>query len=89
MLILITHILVAISLTVALTIVTIAAHKQRQTSAHRFMTASVAATVGSGGVLLLLNTAVLGHVCAMMSLFVIATLFVSAYYQKRLSGQPL
>ena len=85
MIILLTHIIAASIMSVALIGVFISAYKLRETKIYQSMLASFGVTLGSGLVLIVMNPATLGHFCATMSVFTLSIIAIRSYYLKRIS----
>jgi hypothetical protein len=77
------HIIVALITTVATAGVFAAAYARRETKLYTLMMGSFALTATSGISLLFVTSGQLGHVCAMMTFFLLATLVARAYYRTR------
>ncbi len=82
---LIAHIVVALIMSGAMVATLYSGHRQRISRSYSTMLATFGFTVVSGVGLLIMNAAVLGHVCAMMSVFTLSVIAIRAYYRARLS----
>ena len=88
-LILLSHILIASSLTLATAKVAQAAYQQKTTSMYTFMLVSFAATIASGIGLLFVGAGGFGRICVTMSAVTLVVFVARYYYQARVVSQTV